>query len=159
MKVSTRPVVVLTLVVALAASVTYAKKPDGSQRSWVTGYFLGTFVSVGDPYVGDPVSVGEAAMSVDAKGPRHFSGQIRLNSLVFDIQGTVLVDPPEPDAVLMHGNTPRSAGTPAARIVIRGQVDPPEPDRPAMIEADYMIFFPDGRTDAGRLFLFQVSSR
>ena len=175
MKVS-RLCVATTLVVAglgalLAGSVVAAVKvPDD-----LTGNWIGFFVSEADP----PGERGEAALRVDSQDRNRFNGKLAMGRLVFDIQGIVTVDPPQPDRgeaspppdpvppegkILIVGIDPPQPDSdppgskPAAMILIRGTIgfaEPPNPDAdpPGEIVADYMIVYSDGSMDTGKLEL------
>lgn len=154
--------------VALLAGTGSAAAPNWAAPNWnpddLVGDWYGRFASGWDR-----TNVGEAALRVDSQERQQFEGKLAMGRLVFDIQGIVTTDPPEPDRgeadppspdrqLFIGGTTPPEPDMPGARILVRGTVrfvDPPSPDAdpPGEIVAEYMIVYSDGSMDMGYLEL------
>ncbi len=157
-----------TTLVALLAGTGSAAAPNWAAPNWnpddVVGDWYGLFASGWDR-----TNVGEAALRVDSQERQQFKGKLAMGRLVFDIQGIVGADPPEPDRgestppqpdrqLFIGGTTPPEPDMPGARILVRGTIglaEPPSPDTdpPSEIVADYLIVYSDGSMDMGSLEL------
>ena len=159
---------------ALLTGTGSAAAPNWAAPNWnpddLVGDWYGLFASGWDR-----TNVGEAALRVDSQERQQFKGKLAMGRLVFDIQGIVGAEPPQPDRtgesdppgetnppepdlqLFIGGTTPPEPDMPGAMILVRGTIrfaDPPgESDPPSEIVAEYMIVYSDGSMDMGYLEL------